>query len=245
MFFLISVLLSFLVFVSGGPGERLVALPVRPPVPEARDSCIEALNTLISCPEFLRSIGVNYVPFVNMAHYLRTVKYIPDILSSNSPLDLDHLKALCTPSCNRSPHAVLETIKSNCEAPQDVVVVEGDTYPASFILDRFIYTYDSSRRRDSTTGQLCDELFASWWSDPSSAPDRSTKDCSDCLLGLGQIHLNSPFGFDENFAEDVASQTSSCSQYGYAFTTPGPYTLETSTRTSTEPYHATPWSRPL
>ncbi|KAI5205213.1 hypothetical protein AUEXF2481DRAFT_9050 [Aureobasidium subglaciale EXF-2481] len=125
--------------------------------------------------------------------------------------------------------------------------MDGDTYPGKIGFRTTTIDY-------YTTGQLCDEPFASWWSDPSSAPDRSIEDCSDSLRGLGQIHSNSPFGFDEDFAEVAASQTSSCSQYGYAFTGPGPYALETSTpgsytlttstRTSTELFHASPWSRP-
>jgi len=75
------------------------------------------------------------------------------------------------------------------------------------------------------TNQFCDDIFRSWQADPYSAPNDTVQDCSDCILGLDQIQLNSPFGYDADFAELFSSQTASCGKTGYAFTTPAPYAL--------------------
>lgn len=72
-----------------------------------------------------------------------------------------------------------------------------------------------------------------------SLPDinKGSKDCSDCLLAAQQVQLNSPFGYDADFASNFGSTTSSCGSSGYAFTIPPPYASTTST---TEPPATTP-----
>lgn len=49
------------------------------------------------------------------------------------------------------------------------------------------------------------------------------------MLGVSQLQLNSPFGYDANFASSFTSLTSSCSKTGYSFTRPPPYVSATST----------------
>lgn len=53
------------------------------------------------------------------------------------------------------------------------------------------------------------------------------------MLGISQMQLNSPFGYDEAFTSAFTSLTSSCSKPGYAFTSPPPYVSATSTASST------------
>ncbi|KAJ4286164.1 hypothetical protein N0V88_008108 [Collariella sp. IMI 366227] len=87
-----------------------------------------------------------------------------------------------------------------------------------------------------TTQEYCDVLFAQWLNQPSpSAAEGPGRACSDCLLGVLQLQLNSPFGYDPDFASDFASRTSSCSKTGYAFTSPPPYTVTATGTSSSSP----------
>lgn len=47
------------------------------------------------------------------------------------------------------------------------------------------------------------------------------------MLGAVQAQLNSPFGYDIEFADDFRSTTSSCNAPSYAFTSPAPYAVRT------------------
>jgi hypothetical protein len=78
----------------------------------------------------------------------------------------------------------------------------------------------------STSNQFCDTIRISWLSQTNLTGDEL---CSDCILGSLQTQLGSPFGYDEDRAEDFASLTSSCSKTNYAFTTPSVYSLDTTT----------------
>lgn len=78
--------------------------------------------------------------------------------------------------------------------------------------------------RDS--GEYCDKEFVSWL---NGSQLTAAQNCSDCMLGVMQIQLNSPFGYDEGFVNDFKSMTSSCSATGYPFTSPAAYALSSST----------------
>ncbi|PGH18378.1 hypothetical protein AJ79_00445 [Helicocarpus griseus UAMH5409] len=94
---------------------------------------------------------------------------------------------------------------------------------ATYLTDHFLYTYNLSCRKDSTFGRSCDEIFvSSLGSDPALS-----QNCSDCMLGVVQLQLNSPFGYQPEFAEDFQSITSSCGAGGYDFTSPTPYSIST------------------
>lgn len=90
-----------------------------------------------------------------------------------------------------------------------------------------------------SSGQYCDDIFRSWQSSPATAPNQNVQDCSDCILGLDQVQLNSPFGYDEDFASDFATQTSSCGKSGYTYTTPASYALNATATTTTSPSDTT------
>lgn len=89
-------------------------------------------------------------------------------------------------------------------------------------------------------------LFVQWLNQRSvSEAQRRDRGCSDCMLGVIQQQLNSPFGYDTDFASEFASLTSSCSKTGYAFTSPLPYTVTapgtaTATGTSSSSLSAPP-----
>lgn len=59
------------------------------------------------------------------------------------------------------------------------------------------------------------------------------QNCSYCLLGADQVQLNSPFGYDEEFASQFQSKTSSCGATGYPLTSPSPYAISLSNSTPT------------
>lgn len=82
----------------------------------------------------------------------------------------------------------------------------------------------------SATNQFCDTLLVSWLNQPSLT---SAQNCSDCLLGADQTQLNSPFGYDVDFASDFQSKTLSCSATGYPFTVPAAYSTTSSTSSTT------------
>lgn len=86
--------------------------------------------------------------------------------------------------------------------------------------------------RYSSTGRFCDEIFTSWLNQSYlTAP----QNCSDCMLGMMQNQLNSPFGYDDEFASEFNSTTKSCTATGYAFTSPAPYALNSSSTAPSDP----------
>ncbi|RMD41456.1 hypothetical protein DV735_g3659, partial [Chaetothyriales sp. CBS 134920] len=109
------------------------------------------------------------------------------------------------------------------------------------IIDRFQYTYDLSCRKDSATGQYCDEIFVSWL---NGSRFTSAQNCSDCMLGVVQIQLNSPFGYDDDFAEQFASTTASCGKSEYTFTSPAAYAINSTITAPADPSATPPCSQP-
>lgn len=52
-------------------------------------------------------------------------------------------------------------------------------------------------------------------------------ECLECILSSWKAQLQSPFGYDEDYADDFAAQISRCTATGYDFTPPTPYALNT------------------
>lgn len=65
-------------------------------------------------------------------------------------------------SCYASLVAARTAIAAACTLSADVIVVEKVAYPATFIVDNYLSTYQMSCRTDRTTGEYCDLLIASW-----------------------------------------------------------------------------------
>lgn len=122
------------------------------------------------------------------------------------------------------------------------------------IIDRFLYTYNLSCRKDSSvsqpkskrkkantnkrdTNEYCDEVFVSWL---NGSQLTAAQNCSDCMLGVMQIQLGSQFGYDEEFEDDFKSLTSSCSATSCTIEPPSTYARASSTAASSN--SATPVS---
>lgn len=78
--------------------------------------------------------------------------------------------------------------------------------------------------KDKGSGQFCDQLYMD-----ALANDTQLDSCSDCALAGVQRQLNSPFGYDAEFAQGFQSVTAKCGASGYGFTSPAPYAISTST----------------
>ncbi len=85
------------------------------------------------------------------------------------------------------------------------------------------------------TKQFCDDVFFSWLNQSTLGTSQIR---SDCMLGIEQIQLNSPFGYDAQLAQDFKSLTSSGGAAGYSFASPTAYALNSSATAPT----ATPTS---
>ncbi|KAK4682659.1 hypothetical protein QC764_0021480 [Podospora pseudoanserina] len=164
--------------------------------PGLSDQCAEALNTTITnCASFLATVAVD----------------IPR-------LDSRSLEILCTATCRSSLSSVRGTIASRCRGNTDVLEIESIVYPATFVIDRFLY---------AITGRFCDQIYMDALSNGTAS-----NGCSDCALGVVSRQLNSPFGYHPDFANDFRSKTSECGATGYTFTSPAPYAISTKPNTS-------------
>lgn len=191
--------------------------------PGLSDRCIQALNTTVTgCPAFLSNVALN-----------------------NPRLNSGQLSALCNKPCRDSLTRVRDVIATACNAANDTIQLDAVVYPgktidlfpsqplidlsnscqATLIIDRFRYTFDLSCRKDTSSARYCDELFFLWLA--SGNASTSVAKCSDCSLGVVQVQLNSPFGFNEEFAQEFKSTKASCSSSEYSFTTPTPYAIST------------------
>ncbi|CAG8067040.1 unnamed protein product [Penicillium salamii] len=173
--------------------------------PGLTDGCKESLATNVSCPVFL-----------------------PVVSPDNSLLDDDQVVELCVDVCYDSLKSARATIEAACTETTDMIVVEDIAYPATFIADKYLLTYDVSCRKDES-GDYCDPQLLSW----SNGSWPANGSCSDCWLGALEAQLNSPLGYDEVMGDNFVSLTSSCSATGYSFTSPTPYALN-ATATATE-----------
>ncbi|KLJ12564.1 hypothetical protein EMPG_12392 [Blastomyces silverae] len=170
-------------------------------------SCFVALNTTLrSCPAWLGS-------YSGMTH------------ASFEILPKEQLELLCGTSCRKDLDDLRNSIMDACKGPNDVTVPGGSiAYPATYLVDRFLYATSLSCLEDRSTGQYCDIIATSW--NGTSTPAR---DCSFCELGLQKLQLSSPFGYSEEGAADFSSLTSSCNADGYDYATPTSYALNSTT----------------
>lgn len=64
-------------------------------------------------------------------------------------LDETQLESLCTDSCFDDLEKVRLSIQSACTASTDIIVESNLAYPATYVLDHFIYTFNSTCRKDA------------------------------------------------------------------------------------------------
>ncbi|KAF3055159.1 LysM domain-containing protein [Daldinia childiae] len=133
------------------------------------------------------------------------------------------LITLCGSSCQDDLRGLRTTIKSSCTSSNDVVMPGGIIYPATFLVDRFIYAAELSCLKDSNTGEYCDLVVATWLNQTDQ--HTTIQNCSECELALQAKQLASPFGFSEEAASEFASTTSSCQASQYMYSIPTQYGL--------------------
>jgi len=79
--------------------------------------------------------------------------------------------------------------------------------PATYNVDLLLFTYNYICLRDGKSKDFCTPLINKW-SDEADGPT-SKQYCSECMLRTFQAELNSPFGYDQEFADYYTSLTSS------------------------------------
>ncbi|KAK3682791.1 hypothetical protein B0T22DRAFT_484813 [Podospora appendiculata] len=205
-------LFLFSMVATTGFAQTFTDYPMSNTWPGLSTACVLALNTTVQCSNLLPLSAENNIPRLNA----------------------QDLASLCTSTCLTSLNSARTAIQSACTLATDVIPLDWGTYPATFLVDLFLYTYGLNCRRDATTTQFCDVLFMEWLNQPF---DQLTADqeCSDCMLGVSQLQLSSPFGYDDGSASVHSSLTSSCSKTGYAFTSPAPYVTPATSTTSASP----------
>ncbi|EQB54828.1 LysM domain-containing protein [Colletotrichum gloeosporioides Cg-14] len=137
----------------------------------------------------------------------------PDLLDANG------IEEICTTHCRTSLSDLRTKIQTDCDSEKDVFDHNLALYPATYIVDRYIYVYDISCYKHRDTGNACDYVLGEWRNDTNSAP----RQCDDCILGPMQLEVNSPIGHTESRADEFKSAVSSCGASGYAYTSPPPY----------------------
>ncbi|KAG6235034.1 hypothetical protein E4U25_005314 [Claviceps purpurea] len=177
------------------------------------DGCFAAVNTTISsCPAWLPGHAGFEGPSM-------------EILPS------EQLTVLCESSCKRDLESLRTSILRACTASYDVMVPAKVAYPATFIVDRFLYAVDLSCLKETASGKYCDAVVADW----AGLPWTMAQKCSQCELGVQQLQLASPFGFNEDSAREFADTTMNCSAGDYKFATPTSYALNATTFPSQPP----------
>ena len=80
---------------------------------------------------------------------LKVETYIRSLLSQQPRLSADNLTSVCTSACLTSLNSAKATIKGACTQATDLIPLYTGSYPATFLVDLFIYTYGINCRRDS------------------------------------------------------------------------------------------------
>ncbi|KAG5951736.1 hypothetical protein E4U53_002385 [Claviceps sorghi] len=168
------------------------------------DGCFATVNrTISSCPAWLpRYAGIEGA----------SVEILPR----------EQLAVLCESSCRNDLQSLRTSILRTCTAPSDVMVPNKVAYPATFLVDRFLYAASLSCLKETASGKYCDVVIADWANQPNFT---TTQTCSQCELGIQQMQLASPFGFSDTLAQTFADTTKSCSAADYKFATPTSYAL--------------------
>ncbi|OLN92823.1 LysM domain-containing protein [Colletotrichum chlorophyti] len=190
--------------------------------------CLEALNTVLDCSSRLMSHVKSESPRVDL-------------------LDADGIEEICTKRCRTSLSDLHTKIQNECDPIEDIFDHNLALYPATYIVDRYMYVYDISCykhrwalislahtssidiRPSRETGNACDYVLSEWRNDTDSTPS----ECDDCILGPMQLEVNSPIGHTEARADEFKAVVSSCGAKGYAYTSPPPY-VPSQTSTSSE-----------
>ncbi|OLN97885.1 hypothetical protein CCHL11_02593, partial [Colletotrichum chlorophyti] len=146
--------------------------------------------------------------------------YTTAVASSVGLLDQDGLLAVCDDTCRNSLVDFRAKISSSCGARIDTIQYSSMSYPATYIVDRYLYFHDVSCYKDRVSGDFCDAVVAGWGNETSGSEAHF---CDDCWLGPMSVQLSSPIGYNTERADGFTSLTRSCSVDNYSTTTPPPY----------------------
>ncbi|KAJ5958935.1 uncharacterized protein N7479_006085, partial [Penicillium vulpinum] len=152
------------------------------------------------------------------------------ISESNEVMTSDDVAVVCVDGCYASLESARTVIAAACTLDTDVIVTDSVAYPATFIVDNYLFAYQVSCRTDSSTGEYCDPQIVSW----SNQTLTTEQQCSDCWLGGLALQLGNPLGYDDSLATNYASLISSCNATAYSYTTSTQYAINaTATATPT------------
>ncbi|KAK3335311.1 hypothetical protein B0T19DRAFT_4534 [Cercophora scortea] len=167
------------------------------------EQCSSALNTTVACSEHLRD---------------KTFWDRSDVPVSRER----YLTETCHDACRDSLIDLRAKIQRACDGEREFIHHNGMAYPATYMVDRYLYAFDVMCYRNKHTSKLCDLTLLQWGKDGLSPPAH-VRNCHDCTLGPLQVQLSSPFGYTKDRASTFASATSSCHATAYPYTTPEPY----------------------
>ncbi|UJO21831.1 uncharacterized protein CLAFUR5_08860 [Fulvia fulva] len=176
-----------------------------PEMPGLGPKCVAALNSPVACPEFLVDWSV------------------PGATPS-----FDHLNVLCTNECLDSLKSAQKHIEESCTADTEVILSEGTTYPAIWVVDRYLYIFSTACLK-SFSGQFCHSKSAATTT-PTGSPEEV--ECSSCALGSMSLQLSSPFGFSNASAEAFETLLTRCGVSNYTFDPPRQYALDLPAKTN-------------
>ncbi|KAF9879529.1 LysM domain-containing protein [Colletotrichum karsti] len=160
-------------------------------------SCLRTLNTTLECSG-------------RLASHANFESHRVDVL------DADGIATICTAECRQSMEDLRSRIESDCDPKNDLLDHGLTLFPATHILDRYIYTYEISCYTDRDSGEPCDSILGTWRNQTDDGPH----DCHDCILGPMEIEVNSEIGHTEDRAIEFQAAVLSCSKTGYTYTQP-------------------------
>lgn len=118
-------LLGYICFVDNVRGQQFTDGTLGQSYPDVSNECGVALNTTVqSCPVALATFAVDM-----------------------PRLEASLLGALCTLDCRSSLQSAREAIASRCTS-KDTIEIASIVFPATFVIDKLIYTYDLSCAKD-------------------------------------------------------------------------------------------------
>ncbi|KAK3327087.1 hypothetical protein B0T19DRAFT_152062 [Cercophora scortea] len=163
--------------------------------------CFETLNTTVACS-------------------YRLSKHTMWDTTSVGYLDTAGLAEVCLDSCRNSLVDLRSAIQLACDNTTDTITHTNVKYPATYLVDTYLYFYDVSCYRSKATGEFCDATHEQWNTANSATPH----ECDECTLGPLHVQASSPIGYTKERASDLDALLSKCDAVvDYPYTAPEPY----------------------
>ncbi|KAF8594967.1 hypothetical protein BDV93DRAFT_564879 [Ceratobasidium sp. AG-I] len=144
--------------------------------------------------------------------------------SGGAQLQASTLSTLCVPSCYTALKSYRTSVASACGTS---VVIQGSdaTFPITYLVDNFLYTYNSTCLKDASTGAWCATQFNGSW--PGTTGDQAIETldtsilCSSCTLQTLVQSQQSVFDYDPTFVSTTWPTIQSKCKITTAITDPG------------------------